>query len=165
MIEARVKAWERERDRHFRELKKRDPNRYDVSEPCVLCDGHGLYLADIPEPDRTARRDFIVTALGGEAPPDLLVAQDKTTCDACDGHGRTLTGSKVPGQDALPCGSCNGQGWKYAAAVPVPPPMPALASVPNLVAPPAPAGVGPLDAWQRPVGHPDYGRSPAEVGV
>ena len=32
-------------------------------------------------------------------------------CDGCDGLGSVLTGSKVEGQDRLPCTVCNGRGW------------------------------------------------------
>jgi hypothetical protein len=164
-LEARMQAWDKERDRHMRELRKRDPNRYEVSEPCPLCDGHGLYLAQIGEPDASQRRDYIAAVLGGADAPALMEATDKETCAACDGWGQTRTGSKVGGQDALPCAACNGQGWRYRGSVATPPAPSFAPAMPNLVAPPNGAEHVVTDPWGRPLGHNDYGRAPSEVNA
>lgn len=65
----------------------------------------------------------------------MVHAPDKERCDACKGLGMQVTGSLVDHQAALPCPTCNGQGWKMKRPenvheLPVPtgvqPPLPAL---------------------------------------
>lgn len=164
-IEALVKAWERERDRHMRELSKRDADRYAVSEVCPLCDGHGVFFRDIPEPDATFRRQYIEQALGGAAEPDYLEHPDVEPCDTCGALGELRTGSKVPGQERLPCRACNGQGHKPKLTL-APQPAQIVTPVQPVAPPPVqPGQVGPLDPWQRPVGHPHYNIPPAQVGA
>lgn len=164
-LEARAKAWERERDRHFRELRKRDADRYDANEVCPLCDGHGMFWPQIPEPEQTFRRQTISVLLGGDQPLAYPDDEDTETCAKCQGTGMTRTGSKVPNQETRPCPMCNAQGWKLKTpTAPVTPLFTTPMTAANGQTVPLPQ-VGPLDMWQRPFGHPDYGRNPAEVNA
>lgn len=46
--------------------------------------------------------------------PDLTTYKDAQTtaaCPSCDGLGRILSGSKVPGFEVIDCGKCAGKGW------------------------------------------------------
>lgn len=164
-IEARTKSWDRERDRHFRELQKRDDRRYDESDVCPLCEGHGLYFPQLPEPVNSARRQAITEALGGSAEPEYPLDPNAEPCAVCDATGKLRTGSRAPGQETHVCAACSGQGWKQRLVVPtanVPQPSPTLTvmtggAVSN--------GQQVLDPWQRPLGHPHFGVAPAEVGI
>lgn len=44
-------------------------------------------------------------------------------CEQCNGLGRTLTGSLVPGNADRVCPGCNGQGYRATAVVPAQPPL------------------------------------------
>jgi len=164
-VEARSKAWDRERDRHMRELEKRWPERYKESEACILCQGHGLYYATLPEPFHTQRRQFIMSALGENVPPAYRDHPTEELCEQCAGWGKLATGSHVVGQDLLNCPACAGTGHKAKQQ-----PMPQVvqfqpSAPPPHVPPPAFQSQQGLDAWQRPPGHPHYGIPPSAVGV
>lgn len=164
-IEARQKAWERERDRHFRELEKRDDHRYALSAVCPLCEGHGMIFPELPEPENTARRVAISMALGGDGEPEYETAADREECPDCKGWGEVLTGSKRRENRTGQCFRCNGTGFvtRQAEVSPLftPPPVP-VAAQPFGAGPP---NGGPRDAWDRPMGHPHFGQPPATVGV
>lgn len=137
-IEARTKAWERERDRHMRELQKRDEYRYEVSDVCPLCEGHGLFMAALPEPHATGRKLAVMAVLGAAPEPELEPDPDTEACARCGAAGMMKTGSKVQGQEKRVCTACNGQGWRLKATEQWQPPV--LTSVPT---PPQPFGVTP----------------------
>lgn len=164
-IEARMKAWERERDRHFRELEKRDDYRYAASAVCPLCEGYGMILPELPEPENTARRVAVSMALGGDGEPEYREAPDREQCPDCDGWGEVLTGSRRRENQTGQCFRCNGTGFisKQGEIKPLftPAPAPAPAQPFGNGTPAAP----PTDSWGRPIGHPHFGTPPAQVGV
>ena len=164
-IEARGKAWERERDRHFRELKKRDEYRYAQSEVCILCEGHGMYWPVLGEPGDTLRREAVVTALGGNAPLDYREDEATIACERCGALGMLRTGSKVPNQETHTCPDCNGQGWRSNVNVGSVSPIFAQSPTANGAATVTPTSQGAPDAWGRPQGHPHYGLLPSQVGA
>jgi hypothetical protein len=164
-IEARVKSWERERDRHFRELQKRDEYRYGQSQVCVLCDGHGLFLPTLGEPEDTFRRQQITQALGGQVEPELLDDPDTEACERCGANGMLLTHSKVTGQEKRVCTACNGQGWKPKPVAVTAPAVFTATNTANGGALVPPSQQGAADAWGRPQGHPHYGILPSAVGA
>ena len=45
------------------------------------------------------------------SPDDYKADSYSRQCDACNGLGETKTGSKVQGQETLPCLECMGKGW------------------------------------------------------
>lgn len=56
--------------------------------------------------------DQLLHVLNQRAPADLLTDEYSRACTKCNGEGIVLTGSKVPGQDRLPCVDCKGLGWQ-----------------------------------------------------
>lgn len=51
------------------------------------------------------------TVLGMRAPDDYRPDGYSRQCDKCNGLGECVTGSKVLGQEALPCIDCAAKGW------------------------------------------------------
>jgi hypothetical protein len=164
-IEARTKAWERERDRHFRELEKRDDQRYALSAVCPLCEGHGMIFPQLPEPENTARRTAVSMALGGDGEPDYLAAPDREKCDVCDGWGEVLTGSRRRENRTGTCTPCAGTGFRTKAGEVLPIFTPAPVPVSPQPFGLAPGNGGPTDAYGRPFGHLDFGKHPASVNA
>lgn len=162
-MERRQQAWERERDRHMRELEKRDDYRYSLSSVCPLCDGHGL-LYTPQTPEEGAQMRATILAMVGETTAEELKPHPRFhRCDTCGGEGKVYTGSKVPGQDALPCPDCNGQGHSGGQSQTAPTPLPVAAvAAPSQPPPSEQERIG-NDAWGRPPGHPHYGLLPAQV--
>ena len=161
--EARQASWDRERDRHMRELEKRDDYRYSLSNVCPLCEGHGLLYEPQSAEEAAQMRGAILAIVGETTPEELHAHPDYHRCEVCDGYGKVYTGSRVGGQEALNCPSCNGMGHTggKAAAAPVPLPVPTAAPAAG-VPPEEQARIG-NDAWGRPPGHPHYGLLPAQV--
>lgn len=167
--EAIFSSLERENSRHAREVEKRAGVMFPDLAPCPACSvggvAHGFIFPQLPEPQQSIRREAVLVALGG-TPEASYVDDDETeTCDKCQGHGKTRTGSRAPGQDTRVCPRCNGSGWK-AKLVLAPPVSPATwqpSTGANGSA--APPQIGPLDAWQRPQGHPHYGVPPSQIGA
>lgn len=79
--------------------------------PCPLCaDGYpGIRLPVMPSPDALAA---VKAEIGEPVDPPLQDDPYSQRCDKCDGWGKVLTGSKVPGRTTAVCADCNGDGWK-----------------------------------------------------
>jgi hypothetical protein len=77
--------------------------------PCELCEPiiPGFRWPQVPD----ERRAAVMLAIGFEPAPDLEPDKHAHACPDCHGHGKVATGSKVQGQDALPCLTCGGNGW------------------------------------------------------
>lgn len=80
-------------------------------DPCPWCSyfntpGH-IFRGVLPNDLRT----HIAHLIGERAPEDFEKDSYSRACDKCRGLGETLSGSKVPGRDRLPCYDCNGFGW------------------------------------------------------
>ena len=162
-MEARVSSWERERERHMRELRKRDEYRYENSSVCPICQGHGLMDTPQNEADAAMMRQSILALVGGTTAEELRPHPTFHRCETCDGQGKVYTGSQVPDQASLNCPDCNGQGHTggkgNVTALPLPAAAPAEAAT---VPPEEQVRIG-NDAWGRPPGHPHYGKLPAQV--
>ena len=105
---------------------------------CELCwpPAPGFRFPQVPEDQKAA----VMMAIGFDPEPDLRPDEASQACPKCDGYGLVATGSKVKGQDALPCLNCGGSGWvgprrTQPATVPA---APAPADVGNGPQPPAP---------------------------
>ena len=164
-IQKSIESWERAKGTHFKNLEKRDEVRFNDTVECPLCEGLGRMWPVLPEPEQSARRDFIMGALGGEPEAEYRAHPTEVMCEQCDGWGRVYTGSKVANQDLLPCPACQGMGHRPAIGT-------ALAGTP-FTPTAAPTG-GPddglpyttvavaeqfrigNDAWGRPPGNPHY---------
>ena len=123
----------------------------------------------LPEPESTARREFINGALGGAPEADYREHPTESICDSCDGWGQVYTGSKVANQDLLNCPACNGLGHRVKQGAPLPtfagqPPAPAASQpgyeIPYSTVPMSEQVRIGKDAWQRDPGHPHYGVPP-----
>lgn len=80
-------------------------------DPCPWCSyfntpGH-VFRGVLPNDLRT----HIAHLIGERAPEDFEKDSYSRACDKCRGLGETLTGSKVPGRERLPCYDCSGNGW------------------------------------------------------
>lgn len=164
-IEERAKSWERERDRHMRELNKRDDYRYAISDVCPICEGHGLVTRPQNENEAAMMRAAILSLVGDKTDEELRPHPRFHRCETCDGEGRVYTGSKVPNQAALNCPDCDGQGHTGGGTQRPPlqiftPEQPTTPGIP----PDEQTRIG-NDAWGRPPGHPHYGTLPALVGA
>lgn len=161
--EARQASWDRERDRHMRELEKRDDYRYSLSNVCPLCEGHGLLYEPQNAAEAAQMRGAILAIVGETTPEELHPHPDYHRCEVCEGYGKVYTGSRVGGQEALNCPACNGMGHTGGKAAA---PLAALpmhtAATPTSPPPEEQARIG-NDAWGRPPGHPHYGLLPAQV--
>jgi len=116
----------------------------------------------LPEPEQVAALDAILGRAGLE---DFVPAEDVEPCEKCNALGRTLTGSRVEGQQTKPCAKCSGSGFqtKIAPLAPVPPiDYNVNASSAGVIVPNQPIAA---DRYGRPYGHPHYGLEPANVGV
>lgn len=134
--------------------------------PCPLCLPFApgfVYPPEVaPPPDELKAATL---AFLGEAPPDFKADPEAHSCEACEGLGEVLTGSRVPSQRTKLCASCNGAGWLTTRADT--PPQPA-APLPVTTAPPAPAPPSvptpDADPWGRRPGDQLYGVMPGYEG-
>lgn len=162
-MEARVSSWERERERHMKELRKRDEYRYENSSVCPICQGHGLMDTPQTEADAALMRQSILALVGGTTAEELKPHPTFHRCETCDGWGKVYTGSRVGDQEALNCPDCNGQGHSGGKGNVTAFPLPAAAPAEAPVVPPEEQVRIGNDAWGRPPGHPHYGKLPAQV--
>lgn len=162
-MEKRQKAWDGARDTSMRDHEAADDYRYSISVICPLCEGHGLmYEPQTPE-EGAQMRSFLLALVGETTIEELHDHPTFHRCDTCEGFGKVRTGSRVQGQEALPCPDCNGQGHSGGRSN--------VAALPAAVPPVTPAADVPEaeqerignDAWGRPPGHPHYGKLPALV--
>jgi rubrerythrin len=67
---------------------------------CPACNGLGL-VWNLDEPT-----------------PELVHPDNLVTCDACNGYGAVITGSKAPGRETTVCITCSGNGYITKSAQP-----------------------------------------------
>jgi hypothetical protein len=53
-----------------------------------------------------------------EAQPELVHPDSLVTCDACNGYGSVITGSKAPGRETTVCIACSGNGYRTVTPQP-----------------------------------------------
>lgn len=97
--------------------------------PCELCraDLAGWIETAVPLPDEVKQRVRI--QIGDREPENWQSDPHSSRCSACDGLGEVQTGSRVHGQEVMPCVDCGGKGWQptddtragFRPTVPVPP--------------------------------------------
>jgi hypothetical protein len=96
---------------------------------CPACNGLGL-VWNVDEPQ-----------------PELVHPDNLVTCDACNGYGSVITGSKAPGRETTVCIACSGNGYRTVT----PQPENVTPIVPNTTAYDAVKGA-PVMGWQQPDG-------------
>lgn len=162
--EATFKSLEREADRHAREVEKRAGPMFADLVPCPACITPGFMLNPAIAPVDDERKAAVLAVLGETGLPNYREAGHVRPCDDCAAWGVVLTGSHVPGQETVPCPTCTGKGHVPNLDAPAQPAAPPLGVPP--VSPPVLTGANGgqvTDPWGRPLGHPHYGRAPAEV--
>jgi hypothetical protein len=140
----------------------------NLLEPCPRCAPTGIpgfvFPIALAPVDPDTKRAVLVS-VGEEASEVTEPSKWSRRCDACNGIGRVLTGSRDNRHKTKECYACNGRGW-----VPVGPEWAGVASG----APPVAASNGPgaptepapdTDPWGRTPDDPNYGRMPQYVGV
>lgn len=110
-LEKGMKALDREADRHRKRVQEIMGADFDMLAACPLCDPifPGFIMPTQALPERfPAVRAFI----GDPEPRELKHDPHSDACPECDGWGVVATGSRVQGQDELPCLLCAGSGWR-----------------------------------------------------
>lgn len=79
--------------------------------PCELCraDLAGWVETATPLPDEVKQRVRI--QIGDREPENWQKDTHSERCGVCDGLGEVQTGSRVHGQEVMPCVECQGKGW------------------------------------------------------
>jgi hypothetical protein len=77
--------------------------------------------------------DNVKVYLGFAREQDYKASSETQTCGTCEGRGKVMTGSHVPGNETAACPNCKGYGY-------TPPPGAGAPAVAAVVAPHAPAG-------------------------
>lgn len=162
-IEAIQRALEKEAERHDKRVREIMGDDYAMLVPSPV-DWTPGYIFNVegmrPDDEALAVLDAII---GREAGADFLPAEDAQPCEKCGALGRTLTGSRVQGQETKPCSTCSGSGWVPKLALPQVPAPAMVYGNGNTGNPVAPNQVAVADRWGRPSGHPHYGLEPALV--
>jgi hypothetical protein len=80
--------------------------------PCELCraDLAGWIDSTGPIPEEVKQRVRI--QIGDREPENWQEDPHSARCSACDGLGEVQTGSRVRGQEVMPCVDCGGKGWQ-----------------------------------------------------
>lgn len=78
--------------------------------PCELCDP-SMPGFRWPRPPADEVKAAVRMAIGDREPENWQADQYSRRCEACDGLGEVLTGSRVHGKGTLPCLACGGNGW------------------------------------------------------
>ena len=108
-IEKRLKALDKEGERHAKRVHEIMGESMADLTPCELCWPFAPGFRFEPIPDEQRARAMLVLGMSGVGnyAPDT----HSHACEDCLGYGMVATGSKVQGQDALPCLTCKGDGW------------------------------------------------------
>lgn len=80
-------------------------------EECEVCSYYNTPGWRLSGPYPTEVDTAVRTVLGMRSPAELAKDNYAHVCDACNGFGETLSGSKVPGRETLPCYVCKANGW------------------------------------------------------
>lgn len=164
-IEAAIDKLTRERDRHVKRIGEIMGDDATALLPCELCEPtiQGFRWPFVADDDPRAA---ILALLGGDDAAPMLQDPDAQVCDVCNGHGATLTGSRVQATATKPCAKCGAKGWtteqertSYEATVGARKVADELAQ--HALAVPAPSPTTPsVDPWGRPAGAPFFGTNP-----
>jgi hypothetical protein len=162
-LEALGKKIDAENDRHAKRLQDLYGPMWADLNPCPLCDGEG-HTVPIPLEHRDpAQVEAVHAALGELKTPDLMPMEGVERCPKCDGWGHVETPSRNEENRVKPCLECQTRGYREvmpgAVNYPAPPPVQFQAGNGS----PPPPVWGEVDPWNRPAGHPHYGRDPVSV--
>jgi hypothetical protein len=102
---------DREAERHRTRLAEILQEDILTLVPCELCraDLAGWVETQVPLPDEVKQRVRI--QIGDREPENWQKDTHSERCSVCDGMGEVETGSRVNGQQVMPCVECGGKGW------------------------------------------------------
>jgi hypothetical protein len=102
---------DREAERHRTRLAEILQEDILTLVPCELCraDLAGWVETTVPLPDEVKQRVRI--QIGDREPENWQKDTHSDRCSVCDGLGEVETGSRVHGQEVMPCVECQGKGW------------------------------------------------------
>ena len=145
--------------RHGKRVQEIMGADFDLLAPCPLCvtDGY-CYKPEAGFVFEPLHRAAIAAAMGEDSGPAYKSDPGTQACDACDGWGDVLTGSKREAAKVKGCDACGGTGWKpKLSAVQQPAHLAAVAPpYPGYGIPYLPIEGGSPDYLNRPAGHPHY---------
>jgi hypothetical protein len=103
---------DREAERHRTRLAEILQEDVLTLVPCELCraDLAGWVETTVPLPDEVKQR--VRVQIGDREPESWQEDPHSARCSACDGLGEVTTGSRVHGQEVMPCVDCGGKGWQ-----------------------------------------------------
>jgi hypothetical protein len=152
-----------ENERHEKRLRELYGDHFEGMRDCPLCMAEGFLLPIPLEARDPAQVEAVHAALGERDAPELRKAEWLMICKECDGWGKVQTPAKNDENAVVNCRACSSRGYleKPPEAIPFVPPPPPPPQFANGTQPPP--IFGELDPWNRPAGHPHFGRNPAEV--
>jgi hypothetical protein len=102
---------DREAERHRTRLAEILQEDILTLVPCELCraDLAGWVETQVPLPDEVKQR--VRVQIGDREPENWQKDTHSDRCEVCDGMGEVQTGSRVHGQEVMPCVECGGKGW------------------------------------------------------
>jgi hypothetical protein len=126
---------------------------------------YGPMWADLSPLDQRdpAQVAAVHAALGEHEQPELLPMEGVERCPKCDGWGHVKTPSRNEDNRVKPCLECQTRGYREVMPGAVNYPAPVAVPAPYTNGAPPPPVWGEVDQWNRPAGHPHYGRDPVSV--
>jgi hypothetical protein len=132
---------------------------------CVEGGFPGFIFPPVMAPVDAETKAAVLVSIGEEAPNVSEPDPYSRRCDACQGWGRVLSGSRLNQQKTLQCLPCHGRGWVAVGDERSGQQQPVVALVP-VNGDESPVEQPPdADPWGRGPDHPDYGRLPQFVGA
>lgn len=110
-IEKTYERLDKETARHVKRVAELvGDEAFNFLVPCELCEPSipGFHWPKQPSDEV---KHAVRLAIGDREPENWQADQYSRRCDACDGLGEVLTGSRVHGKGTLPCLACGGNGW------------------------------------------------------
>lgn len=80
--------------------------------PCELCRADLAGFIDSTQGIPEEVRQRVRIQIGDREPENWQDDPHSARCSACDGLGEVQTGSRVHGQEVMPCVDCGGKGWQ-----------------------------------------------------
>lgn len=161
-LEKGMQRLEKEASRHANRISEILGEDAQVLELCPRCMPHipgFIYPPHIaPPPPEVVQA--VKLSIGEQPLPGYRTSTTTRICDTCDGLGRLLSGSQVPGQELIACTACpNGRGWVLIGEGQA---EPKIALSGQTVEEPTVVGAveNEPDPWGRDPSNPNYGRLP-----
>ena len=124
-IEAAVRKLEKHQETNYNRIVAILGDAADDLAPCALCNHPALgdgrtpgWRAEVIPNDVVVQR--VRQAIGLADYSDYAKATHARECDDCRGRGNVLSGSKVPGKEAVQCPRCKGNGFVHIGGTPTP---------------------------------------------